>query len=339
MACSSSFWAQMVIWTGRDPTPLSRIREYVKWSRERLLHIYVIRWFDPSTEDRMEKAQVKVITELLLPHMNRWAVLSMKLLHASSLPCPRFDLVGHAENLVQLDLDFIVDDVVSRPTTALSPSGEFDTPKLEKLSMGGVHFRESYVVPFPQLPTPPQLHSVALTGYASPRVPFAPVDLMKALLPCHKLRSVHLENLQLDIGESDQSSLLWLNEFIDTHFGDMSGDVVEECERLLCYPSSEQASYIHCSMPTRAPPAVEFEHGASYVDFIDIASPTTLVHYLTHKGTSAHVVTIKHCSGLQAEVLHALAKPTTMDLQVPQRRLAGGPRGASQHLGGNGPHN
>ncbi|TFY59223.1 hypothetical protein EVJ58_g5916 [Rhodofomes roseus] len=80
-------------------------------------------------------------------------------------------------------------------------------------------------------------------------------------------------------------------------------------------PSKHRTHTPQCPRAPPPPPAVEFEHGAPYVDFIDIASPTTLVHYLTHKGTSAHVVTIKHCSSLQAEVLHALAKPTTLDLQ------------------------
>ncbi|TFY59220.1 hypothetical protein EVJ58_g5911 [Rhodofomes roseus] len=313
MSSRSIFWAQLVVWTGRDATPLSLIREYLEWSRERPLHIYVLRRFDPSTVDHAEKAHVKAIVELLLPHVKQWKVLSIKLLHSSSLPCPRFDLVGLAENLIQLNLDFIVDDVVSRSAETPSPVGEFETPLLEELSIGGVHFREAYMEAFPRSSIPLQLRRLALTGYMSPQVPFPLVDLLKALLTCKDLCALYLENIQLDVSVANtpfphSSAWKWHVEIID--FIDISGDVIEEFHRLLRYPMSQLASYTRCSMPTREP-SEPTDRGSFAAGLAEIASPGALLYYVTLVGHDVLEMTIKDSAGLQPEVLRALAKPTS----------------------------
>ncbi|KAH9917344.1 uncharacterized protein B0H18DRAFT_1035035, partial [Fomitopsis serialis] len=112
MSNISIFWTRLVIWIGRDPTPLSRIYQYLSWSQDRPLDIYVLRRFDPSVQDPNEKARINAIFELLLPHMKRWRILHMQLLRSSSLPLPRVDLLGRADKLVRLVLRFIFDDLI-----------------------------------------------------------------------------------------------------------------------------------------------------------------------------------------------------------------------------------
>ncbi|KAH9932595.1 uncharacterized protein B0H18DRAFT_31369 [Fomitopsis serialis] len=133
MSNVSCFWTPLVIWLGRDPTPLSTICQYLSWSRHQLLEIYVLRRYDPLVEDRTEMVQITTILEVLLPHVKRWKVLCMKLLHSSSLPRPRVDLVGHAENLVRLNLDFIIDDAVGHAATTIYAVEGFRTPMLQEL--------------------------------------------------------------------------------------------------------------------------------------------------------------------------------------------------------------
>ncbi|KAH9924548.1 uncharacterized protein B0H18DRAFT_1011670 [Fomitopsis serialis] len=164
MSNISTFWTQIIIWTGRDSTPLSRIYQYLTWSRNQLLDIFIMRRFDPSVDDRMEKAQVQAIVGLLLPHVGRWRTLCARVLHASSLPIPRIDLVGHAGNLVKLHLDFLVDDAVANTTAASLIAYHFDTPVLESLAMGGSPMPptlQAARTDFDNL----QLHS---SGYAGP---------------------------------------------------------------------------------------------------------------------------------------------------------------------------
>lgn len=69
MSPISSFWTHLVIWMGRNPTSLERIHEYLLWSRDKPLHIFILRRYDPSLEDPTEKAHVKAVLELLLPHL------------------------------------------------------------------------------------------------------------------------------------------------------------------------------------------------------------------------------------------------------------------------------
>ncbi|KAH9922593.1 uncharacterized protein B0H18DRAFT_505662 [Fomitopsis serialis] len=156
MSTLSFFWTRLVIWVGQEPTPLSTIHDYLAWSQDGLLDIYILRKADPSIErDPMEKMQVKNVMEILLPHMKRWRLLCVKLLQSTSLPLPRIDLVGRANRLVKLQMHFDIDDCVASPEAAPPVIGEFHTPVLEKLHMGGFHFREAYSKPFPQTPMPP----------------------------------------------------------------------------------------------------------------------------------------------------------------------------------------
>lgn len=177
MSSVSSFWTRLVIWLGKEPTPLSSIRDYLAWSRDNLLDIYVLYrsnsnpYLDPQwfTE---EKAQVEAVMELLIPHMKRWKVFRMNVLSSSSLPLPRIDLVGQADELIELELRFTIDDYVASTQAAILVIAEFHTPRLDELAMGGIHLRECYVKPFPRYPMPASLGDLRISGYSSYHPPF-----------------------------------------------------------------------------------------------------------------------------------------------------------------------
>lgn len=116
MSNVAAFWPSFVIWTGRDPTPISRIEQYLAWSGDHPLDIFVLRRYDPSVHDPAENAHMHSIFELLSPQMRRWRVVVVKCLNASSLPRPRFELVGHADQLTRLNLDSIIDDLPPEPS-------------------------------------------------------------------------------------------------------------------------------------------------------------------------------------------------------------------------------
>lgn len=63
--------------TGREPTPLSRASQHLKWSRDRLLDSYFVRKYDVAVEHRAEKVHVRALVDILLPscHMIFSAVL------------------------------------------------------------------------------------------------------------------------------------------------------------------------------------------------------------------------------------------------------------------------
>ncbi|KAH9924519.1 uncharacterized protein B0H18DRAFT_1011525 [Fomitopsis serialis] len=277
MSSSSIFWAQIVVWTGANPTPLTKIRQYLAWSREQPLHIYVIRRFSPSLEDRTEKAHVKAIVELLLPHVQRLKVLCMKLLHSSSLPLPR----------------------------------AFITPVLEELSMGGVHFLEAYLDALLRSPILPMLTHLFLTGYASHHRPIPLIDLLQCLVLCQHIEVVRFTSLQLDASHTDRSLLQSHDWGADAHFTDMSGDVIAEFHRLLYYPWGEVLSYTRCSMPSRSVSLVhDSPLGQSYyLNLNEIEDPEALFHFLV----PCAEMSICDSDGLQPEVLRALAGPIYTD--------------------------
>ena len=197
MSPISSLWTHLVIWTGRDPTPLDEISEYLSWSRDKPLDIFILRRYDPSLEDRTEKACVQAVVELLLPHMQRWHVLCMKVLHSSSLPIPHVDITGQAKYLEELFLDFVVDDL-TESQTSIPITGLFDTPALKRLSMGGVHFRDAYVKPGWKPMLLPFLTFLAIDDYRSCNGPFPFIDLLTCLTGISHGYMLKLENLQLD---------------------------------------------------------------------------------------------------------------------------------------------
>ncbi|KAH9916049.1 uncharacterized protein B0H18DRAFT_914471, partial [Fomitopsis serialis] len=276
MSNSSQFWTHFVIWIGRDPTPLPRICQYLAWSRDRPLEIYFLRRFDPSIEDSTEKAQEKAVIEVLLPHIKRCTTLCMKLLYSSSLPIPRFDLVGRAEQLQTLVLDFMIDDLVDSVGIVSPRVGDFDTPVLENLSMGEVHFRESYVNHFPQSTMPSKLVTLAITDYDARNAIFPLVDLLKCVVHCPGLCNLKLDNLHLDcsyagpaIPPPNGRVLIWQP---DVDFIDMGDDVIAEYGRLLYYPLVDAMSYTRCSTP---PPGAALSE-ASYITLKEINTATAL---------------------------------------------------------------
>ncbi|TFY51600.1 hypothetical protein EVJ58_g10482 [Rhodofomes roseus] len=130
MSTVAFFWTRLVIWVGRDPTPLSTVCDYIAWSQNSPLDIHVLCTPEESIEHHTtEKAQVQAVMETLTPHMKRWRVLHMQLFFASSLPRPRIDLVGRASKLVELELLSTVDDCVASAEEAPPIVGEFQNAR------------------------------------------------------------------------------------------------------------------------------------------------------------------------------------------------------------------
>lgn len=106
MSAVSAFWTVLVIWVGKsDPTPLSRVRECLEWSRAQSLDIYILQRPQES-ESVEEKAQVRqqvdAVMDLLVPHMGRWSLLRFQLHHASGLPRPRIELLGRDDTMARI---------------------------------------------------------------------------------------------------------------------------------------------------------------------------------------------------------------------------------------------
>ncbi|TFY59224.1 hypothetical protein EVJ58_g5915 [Rhodofomes roseus] len=317
MSGLSVFWTQLIIWVGTDPTPLSRIRQYLSWSRDHLLEVYVLRRFDPFMEDRAEKGQIKAIFELLLPHVARWKILCMALLHASSLPIPCIDLVGRADNLAELRLDFLVDDAVESIDNLSPPTSNFDTAELETLSMSAVHFREWHVRSFPQRSLPPRLWWLSLTGYASNQAPWTVAELLNTLLTAKQLCVLYLNNVQLDCSHPDPPLARpkrygWQ---VDVTFTDMSAEVIAEYNRLLSDPYVEAVSYIRCSIPNGDSLSLRPVNSSYNVTLDQIADPLATLYFLTVvAGPFSYAIAhIYDCDGLCPETLSALATTTRTD--------------------------
>ncbi|KAH9925214.1 uncharacterized protein B0H18DRAFT_380973 [Fomitopsis serialis] len=311
MASVSTFWTCLVIWIDEDPPQLARIRDYVTWSRDRLIDIYILRRDAPgprphTKRDPTEKAHVKAVMDVLSPHVKRWQTLRVRLLHSSSLPLPRVDLVGCADELILLRLSSVIDDTVASIEAAPSLVGEFHAPKLLWLYMGGFPFREVYVKPFPRLPLPPRLDGVYLLEYDSHHPPFPLVDLLSCLASCNGLYKVQLANLKLDCSYTGppilESTMTW--DVID--FIDMTGNIISEYNRLLDYSYAEMASYTRCSMDTPA------QLGDSYVISMEgIVNAMTLFSLLAgaQGQDSCRRAWFISCDGLCSEIIRALAMP------------------------------
>ncbi|TFY60196.1 hypothetical protein EVJ58_g5304 [Rhodofomes roseus] len=309
MSISSVFWPHFVIWIGRDPTPLPRIREYLAWSRDRPLHIYILRRLDPSAslQAPWERAQVKAVIRVLLPSIRRWATLCMKVLRASSIPLPCLDLVGRADMLETLVLDFLIDDLVYREEMDSHLAGALHTPALKKLSMGGVHFRWLFVGPFPLLAMPPNLTFLSIAGYSRHDAPFLVFDLLTCLRSCWSLRGLTLDNLHLLCWESHGEIFDMQHWQADVHFIDMDASVIAEYSRLLGHPCVERMSYTRCWAPAgfhelRLPES-------DCVKLEEIHDATTLLTLFTTVPYDSQFrdAWFKNCDGLTTDIMNKLA--------------------------------
>ena len=310
MSLISTFWTSLVIWIGRDSTPLSRVREYLAWSHNDLLDIYVLRKYDPSVYDSTEKAQVTAIVELLLPHLRRCKLVYVNTLHPGSLPMQRIDLFGRAHKLTGLHLHSILD---TSPLADLAessrPYGQFVTPVLSSLSMSGAHFRDSYVKPFPQLKPPQELEFLAIIDYNSSYGPFAVRELLSCIVSCKKISTAHFENLQLDGSFSgpplpEGDSLIWWDP--DLVWVDMSGEVIAEHSRLLSFPSADCVTYRRCtSIPSYSTPP-----RAAQIVFEEIHNPDVLLSYLAPGPDIVPIaIHLERCHGLSPAAFRSLATP------------------------------
>ncbi|KZT67131.1 hypothetical protein DAEQUDRAFT_729562 [Daedalea quercina L-15889] len=310
MSTVSIFWTRQIIWVGKKPTPTSWIREHIAWSRDHPIDIYVMRRFDPSLSDPTEKAQVDAVMEVLMPHMHRWRVLCMKLLHSSSLPRPRIDLVGTANELRKLRLDFVLyEPTTNAELAALVPTDNFHTPLLESLSLSGLHFRELYMKPSLYAPLPPKLSDLAVSEYPSHYPPFPLVEFLTCLTSHLDMGRLTLDNLRLNCSyDGEPIRRLGKRGYwdADVHFVDMSGDVISEYNRLLDYPYVDLAWYTRCSMDASC------QLGESYRLILEsIADPSVLYRLLNGvEGTSwCQELTFIDCDGLNGAFLHTLATP------------------------------
>ena len=311
LATVSSFWRRLVIWVGQDPTPHQKIIKYLEYSRDEPLDIFLLRRYDPRMEDDTEAAQVKAAMDILTPCIKRWRSFIASLLHSGSLPRPAFDLTGRADLLQALHLDFIHDDEAALPEVTADMVQPFETPALKRLSMGGLHFRESYVELFPLTPLPPDLAELTLREYDTPLPSFPLVDLLRCIVPCTKLEQLTLANMQLTTSYDGpplldpQAATLW-NAHV--HFFDMGGFVIASLSRLLSRPFFECISYTRCffpAMPLRSMPGGEFvymEGLASWIDVVQIVAGQ--VDLLS--GSRLHVT---DCDGFGQGVLDVLGTP------------------------------
>lgn len=298
----------------RDPTPLSRISQYLDWSGDHPLDIFVLRRYDPSLHDLTENACMRSIVKLLLAHVRRWRTIVVKCLLASSLPRPHNELIGCADILVRLNLDSLVDDLPPVPGSLAPVRGMLYSPVLEYLSMHGAHFRASYVAPHAQLrlPMPPILGRVRLTGYSARQPPFPLVDLLRCLVACTQLANLVLASLHVDCSRRDAP-------LVDTQAGwgpnvefvDMAGDAISEYGRLLSYPYVEAMTLTGCSRPSA--PADALLPESTFLLLGDLPDGETVLHYLACVHSCKHLW-LTDCAGLRPDVLRAFGRPAGDDV-------------------------
>jgi len=229
-----------------------------------------------------------------------------------SLPLPRFDLVGRAEKLHTLVLDFMVDDLVDSIGIVSPPVGDFDTPVLETLSMGGVHFREAYVDHFLQPTMLSKLMTLEITDCDSHNAIFPLVDLLKCLVRCPELCNLKFDNLHLDCSYAGPAipppnGMMILTWQAEVDFIDMGGDAIAEYGRLLYYPLVDAMSYTRCSTPT--PPGAALPE-ACYITLKEINTATALFSlFASVPGDFRYdEATFIDCVGLTTDVLRRLAQ-------------------------------
>ncbi|EPS99284.1 hypothetical protein FOMPIDRAFT_1017189 [Fomitopsis schrenkii] len=312
MSPISSLWTHLVIWTGRNPTPFERIHEYLLWSRDKPLDIFILRRYDPSLEDPTEKAYVNAVLELLLPHMQRWRVLCMKLLHSSSLPIPNIDLVGPAEKLTRLYLDFLVDDLTTWQSS-VPPTGRLEAPLLTVLSMGGVHFRDAYVMPRWEPLFLSSLTELTVADYQSCNGPFPFIDLLTCLTGIAKGGLVlKLENLQLDCSYTGPQ-LPYRHPVTRTtweswvHFIGMDVEALVHYPRLLDWVYSD-ITYVRCATPLSPGARLATAAGVHFSDIHDPAVLLSLLKAVSDPDSDSYSLSFTRCSCLR-EIFRELGKP------------------------------
>ena len=303
------FWAHFVIWIGRNPTPLSRIREYLSWSADRPLHVYVLRRYDPLLQDDSEKARVAEIFQLLLPHMERWRLLYIRCLRSSSLPCPRVELCGSAPSLRRLSLTFFIDDLVYELDAAPPADASFDTPTLRTMSLSGVHFRRAYVDHLPEDHLSFHLKDLSLVGYDAQNPPFILADILRYISPCSFFGTLKLDALEL--APSKLHPAEHINFFSgNLDFVSMNGDVIAELVALTGEDAVVCVTYTDCTPPSHPETGPRrLIAGAEKLAFYGFASADALMWFLMATGghISCKELYFQDCDGLTAEVFRALA--------------------------------
>ena len=305
MATVSLFWTRLVIWVGERTTPLTQIREYLAWSRDRPIDIYILE--KPGASDAASvKAQAIAAIELLTNQNMRWRVLRIDLVHFSSLPRPRYDFGGVASMLEKLELEFAVDDSATYQAPACSLRTLL-APKLRELTISGAHFREAFVLPLPYLPMPPEVQSISISKYDARLPPFPMLSLLTCLAECSNLSRLDLTDLHLDCSYTGPSVLdrdpgrSRSDWSADVHFTDMHGDAIREFQRLLDYPYVERVSYTRCSLPEPCRVGRSY-----YLEMNDIADPTSVLIMLAGN-RDVRTATLRNCDGLRPDVLRMLS--------------------------------
>ena len=321
MSLIPSFWTRLVIWVGKDATPLRRVREYLAWSHDYPLDIYVLQNADASKDVASDpaltvrvKAQVDAAFELLNQHMKRWRILRIELVNSTTIPRPRVELIGRGDMLKKMELLFDVDDQVADVTGESPALAELHVPELVELVIGGLHFHELYVMPLDDFPMPPVLSSIRIFNYDARHPPFPIHDLLSCLVSCDldTLQDVELDNLHLDCSDfadpviPDDSELEWNAE---AQFTDMSADAIAEYHRLLVYPLTECVGYTRCSTADHYAPLSDCNN----ITLSEVNDPMAILGLLVPRPddyqNSTQLASFYNCAGLSAEVFSTLALP------------------------------
>ncbi|KAG5645120.1 hypothetical protein DXG03_006837, partial [Asterophora parasitica] len=135
------FWMNLVIFVGKDETPFSDVRQYLEWSRELFITVYVTRRHyeilpENLTHDSHEYKYARALIPLLQPHFHRMRVLSFDLLQSSSLPRLYQDFHGNASRLERLRFECDFDDGERHPPVD-SHYYSLIAPKLTHLYIDG----------------------------------------------------------------------------------------------------------------------------------------------------------------------------------------------------------
>ena len=323
MSLIPSFWTRLVIWVGRQATPLAQVRQYLAWSRDLPLDIYVLQRPNESDSDESDnelkarvKARVDAVFGLLGAHMKRWRVLRMEVVHSSNIPRPRIDLVGQANILETLELIFDVDNSVADTSAGPPTFAQLDTPKLEGLIIGGSHFRELFVASHHRSPMPPLLRDAGIFNYGSQHPPFHIYDLLSCLARgnLRVLKDVALDNLQLDCSRLPRAGPVvphasgygW---YANVHFTDVPNNVIAEYNSLLGYPYADRIEYTRCLPMARCMPLADCHE----IVLNDIDDPQTIVNLLVPRcdtdENSTQIAYFYDCDGLLREVFFVLSLP------------------------------
>ncbi|KAH9945698.1 hypothetical protein B0H21DRAFT_425803 [Amylocystis lapponica] len=193
------FWTHLAISVGYQPTPPSVILRFLTLSANHPIQIVIScrsqKACCPDDRDLIEGAHVSVAMRLLLPHIARWRVFRVLVMHFHSVPLPDVDIYGVAEKLTEMSLVSIHRDT-TRPIE--DSGGQFSAPNLSELDLSGYVFRDSYLFRPEALPSSITELTISRYTLRGQSTPFSVHKLVACLHHLHQLERLTLLNLALD---------------------------------------------------------------------------------------------------------------------------------------------